>query len=53
MPEASGNQSHPEEGLWVQKVFKDQAQSLAEAVKEMGNPFLHASVELLVIQEMS
>ena len=33
----------------MQKSFKEQAQSLVEAIKEMGNPFLHDSAELILL----
>ena len=48
MPEVSDNQLHCEEGLWTQKAFKEQAQSLAEVIREMGNPFLNDNAQLLV-----
>jgi len=31
------------------KTFKEQAQSLAEVIREMGNPFLHDNAQLLVL----
>ena len=49
MREVSVRQLHHEEGLWVQKVSKEQAQSLVEIIHEMGNPFLHDSAELLML----
>ena len=47
MRETTNKQLHHEEGLWMQKVFKEQAQSLVQAINEMGNPFLHDTPELL------
>jgi len=38
-----------EEGLWTQKAFKEQAQSLAEVIRETGNPFLYDNAQLLVL----
>ena len=49
MREASDKQLHHEEGFWMQKAFKEQAQNLVEIINEMGNPFLHESEELLVL----
>ena len=49
MREASDKQLHHEEGFWMQKAFKEQAQNLVEVINEMGNPFLHESKELLVL----
>ena len=36
-------------GLWTQKAFKEQAQSLAEVIREMGDPFLHDNAQFLVL----
>jgi len=47
MPEVSDNQFHHEESLWTQKAFKKQMQSLAEEIREIGNPFLHDNAQLL------
>ena len=45
MREIPGNQLHHEEGFWMQRAFKKQAQSLVEVINEMGNPFLHDIVQ--------
>jgi len=49
MRESPGKQLHHEEGLWMQKAFKNQTQSLVDTFNEMGNPFLHDSADLLVL----
>ena len=40
---------HHEEGLSTQRVFKEQAVSLAQVINELGNPFLDDSDELLAL----
>ena len=40
---------HHEEGLSTQRVFKEQAVSLAQVINEFGNPFLDDSDELLAL----
>ena len=40
---------HHEEGLSTQRVFKEQAVSLAQVINEFGNPFLDKSDELLAL----
>ena len=49
MKEASAKQLHHEEGFSTQKAFKEQTQSLVDAINEMGNPFLHDSADLVVL----
>ena len=40
---------HHEEGLSMQKSFKEQAASLIQVINELGNPFLEDGNELLVL----
>ena len=40
---------HHEEGLATQESFKQQVLSLAETMREMGNPFLNGTDELLTL----
>lgn len=40
---------HHEEGFCTQKTFHEQAKNLVQAISEMGNPFLDATPELLVL----
>jgi hypothetical protein len=40
---------HHEEGLSLQRSFKEQSESLADAISELGNPFLYDGDELLAL----
>ena len=47
--EKEGECFHHDEGLSTQKTFKLHVLSLVEAIKDMGNPFLDQSEELLML----
>ena len=49
MREASDKHLHHEEGFWMQKAFKEQAQDVVEIINELGNLFLHKSKKLPVL----
>lgn len=50
-PEVSDKYSHHEEGLSTQRTFKQQVLALAEIIKDMGNPFLDDTPELLSLDK--
>ena len=51
MSEVSDKYSHHEEGLSVQRTFKQQVLALVETIEDMGNPFLDCTVELLSLDK--
>ena len=46
---STGLYSPHEEGFSSQKAFKQQVLALVQVIKEMGNPFLESSPELLAL----
>ena len=46
-PDIAEKHYHHEEGFSTQKLFKQQVVSLIQTIKDMGNPFLETSPELL------